>query len=103
MSKIKSAHTQGQWGACASCSSDFHNIRHITDTDGNTIASVRYVKGFSQEEGLSNARLIAAAPGLLAALLVAEEFMAGFEDDGAQEGMSDKLAQIRTALDKAVV
>lgn len=61
-------HTQGPWGASTSCSSDFRCIRHITDADGNTIADVRYVEGFSQDEELANARLITAAPELLAAL-----------------------------------
>jgi len=45
-----------------------------------------------------NARLIAAAPALLAALAIAEDFMSGFEDDETQEGMAAKLAQIRAAI-----
>lgn len=95
------SHTQGPWGAIASMSSDFRHIRHITDEDGNTIADVRYVELFSQEEELANARLIAAAPELLVALSVAEEFMSGFEGDETQEGMGAKLKQIRATITKA--
>lgn len=42
-----------------------------------------------------------AAPELLEALLIAESFMAGFEDDESQEGIQDNLRQIRAALAKA--
>lgn len=45
-----------------------------------------------------DARAAAAAPALLAALKLAESFMAGFEDDEAQEGINDRLATIRAAL-----
>lgn len=52
------------------------------------------------EQEAANARLIAAAPELLDALLIAEAFMAGFEDDDSQEGIQDNLRQIRAALAK---
>lgn len=38
---------------------------------------------------------------MLAALAVAEDFMSGFEDDEVQEGMAEKMAQIRDAIAKA--
>jgi hypothetical protein len=38
---------------------------------------------------------------LRAALQIAEEFMSGFEDDVAQEGMAEKLATIRAAMVEA--
>lgn len=37
----------------------------------------------------------------LAALKVAEEFMAGFEDDPEQSGIAEKLATIRAEIAKA--
>jgi hypothetical protein len=41
---------------------------------------------------------IKAAPAALAALAKAEGFVAGFEDDETQKGVSVLLAEIRTAL-----
>jgi hypothetical protein len=38
---------------------------------------------------------------LLAALKIAEDFMSGFEGDELQEGIDDKLAQIRAAITEA--
>jgi len=38
---------------------------------------------------------------LLSALKLAEDFLAGFEDDECQEGMGYKLNHIRTAIEKA--
>ncbi|MFA7278612.1 MAG: hypothetical protein WC100_00790 [Sterolibacterium sp.] len=51
-------------------------------------------------ESDANQRLIAAAPELLDALRIAEQFMAGFEDDDAQIGMGIQLAIIRAAIAK---
>lgn len=45
-----------------------------------------------------DARRAAAAPALLAALKLAESFMAGFEDDELQDGINDRLATIRAAI-----
>lgn len=39
---------------------------------------------------------------LLAALCTAEAFMAGFEGDDLQDGVDDKLAEIRAAIAKAM-
>lgn len=49
----------------------------------------------------ANARLIAASPDLLAELEKAEAFMSGFEGDPLQEGIDEKLANIRAAIAKA--
>ena len=46
-------------------------------------------------------RLHLAAPDLLAALERAEAFIAGFEDDDTQEGITEMLAAIRAALASA--
>lgn len=49
----------------------------------------------------ANARLITAAPDLLAALDRAEAFIAGFEDDDTQDGIPEMLAAMRAAIAKA--
>lgn len=49
----------------------------------------------------SIARMIWAAPKLLAALKLAEAFMAGFEDDDLQDGINQRLGEIRAAIAKA--
>ncbi len=49
----------------------------------------------------ANARLIAAAPDLLAALASAESFISGFEGDEIQEGVDELLAAVRAAIAKA--
>jgi hypothetical protein len=49
----------------------------------------------------ANARLIAAAPELLAACVRAESFMSGFEGDSEQLGIDGDLQVIRTAITKA--
>lgn len=54
-----------------------------------------------QSTAEANARLIAAAPDLLAALDRAEAFISGFEDDDTQEGVTEMLAAIRAALANA--
>lgn len=45
-----------------------------------------------------NVRCAAAAPALLAALKIAESFMAGFEGDEMQDGIDERLATIRAAM-----
>ena len=55
------------------------------------------------ESGLNNAKLLAAAPDMLAALHVALDFMLGFEDDEMQEDMAEKLYAVRSAIIKAGV
>lgn len=49
----------------------------------------------------ANAHLMAAAPEMLAALDRAEAFIAGFEDDETQDGITEMLAAIRAAIAKA--
>lgn len=70
--------------------------------DGGKVASVWAGRGhhFDWPEAEANARLIAAAPDMLAALLRAEMFLSGFEDDDMQDVTSD-LQAIRAAIAKA--
>lgn len=51
--------------------------------------------------GIEVAHIIAAAPNVLAALRIAEDFMSGFEGDELQDGIDEKLATIRAAIAKA--
>jgi hypothetical protein len=87
-------HTQGTW----------HNIANteimarFPNQNGDHIATV-WANG--ESETAANARLIAAAPDLLEALIMAELFMLGFDGDETQEGMSSKFVQIRAAIAKA--
>jgi len=78
-------HTKGKWSLRASLSSDPIVIRHVTDEDGNILADIRYVAGFSQEEELANAKLIASAPELLATLKLLMLSVAGCEREPRYE------------------
>jgi hypothetical protein len=49
----------------------------------------------------ANLRLCSAAPDLFDALEYAESFISGFEGDEMQEGVDERLVQIRAALKKA--
>lgn len=53
------------------------------------------------EAQFANARLVAAAPELLDALVLAERFMSGFEGDPMQVEIEGSLRQMRTAIAKA--
>lgn len=53
---------------------------------------------FIGTRGEANARLIAASPDQNSALIKAESFISGFEDDETQEGISELLAEIRSAI-----
>lgn len=60
--------TAGPWDSTAALASDLYNIRYIDGPKCEKIATVRHAVDMSQEEALANAKLIAAAPDLLAAL-----------------------------------
>lgn len=77
----------GPWGASNAMSSDFRYIRNISDAEGRYIAEVRYLNipdECTQDEELANARLIAAAPELLAALREAWGWLNGGRWDSIQ-------------------
>jgi len=86
---MTTAHTPGPWFASGTDVKPLGNRPLIcwTGTPERALSEAR-----------ANARLIAAAPRLLAALAIAEEFMSGFEDDETQEGMAAKMAEIRAAI-----
>lgn len=59
------------------------------------------LSSMNRPEDEADARLIAAAPDLLEALVTAERFMSGFEGDSMQVGIEGYLRQIRAAIAKA--
>ncbi|HQS59754.1 MAG: hypothetical protein B7Y56_03145 [Gallionellales bacterium 35-53-114] len=80
---------------------DTHHIHTILDLEMCGCGFAGSKLEDSLKEDKANHALIAAAPELLEALSIAEEFMRGFEGDEAQVGMEIKLAIIRHALSKA--
>lgn len=80
---------------------DTHHIHTIFEVDTFGWGFVGSTLEDSLKESDANRALIEAAPILLDALIVAEEFMRGFEGDEAQVGMEIKLAILRSAIAKA--
>ncbi|MEW6163615.1 MAG: hypothetical protein AB1642_00990 [Pseudomonadota bacterium] len=89
-------HTPGPWHVDVSKSFYVFACGSLAEQAG--VGNGPFICNASTQE---NARLIAAAPELLSALRIAEDFMSGFEDDEVQEGMVTKLAGIRAAITKA--
>lgn len=89
-------HTPAPWNHEATMSSDFTFIRRINDNDGRVLAQVRYAKDAEQEENLANARLIAAAPDLLAQL---DNAITALESVWNEEKISSAL--LRATIDEA--
>lgn len=56
----------------------------------------------AEAKRVRDARMLAASGPLLAACVVAEAFMAGFEDDPAQPGVPAALVVIRNAIAQAL-
>lgn len=85
-------HTPGPWTAkIIDTVNDAPAYWHITDSCRGIVGDVQSVNPF-------DARLIAAAPDLLAALRIAEDAL-----DMYSGGQSSDLAAIRAAIDKAMV
>ena len=104
---MKAQHTPGPW----TWAERGYALRPMTQTTAmHTILEVEGGGRVDRDcslseviaEGRANYRLIVAAPELLEALQSAEAFIAGFEGDELQEGVSELLAGIRTAIAKAV-
>lgn len=70
----------------------------IIDSAGQTYGFCWAKHDDVTQEMNGNKRLMEASPELFEALQTAERFMAGFEADESQEGISIKLAIIRAAL-----
>lgn len=76
--------------------------------DGTTSYSMRFPALIVSEYASDPKRIAAsvalelnAFPAMLGALLMAERFISGFEDDEIQEGVDGLLASIRAAIAKA--
>lgn len=90
------SHTPGPWvlGECRRMTVGGFGFP-VADKDGNTPAFVASWRDNAAEEGSANARLIAAAPDMLAALKAAERWMSG-------EGIAtDALDMVRAAIARA--
>jgi len=73
------------------------DVRGVTQAKADTSVYRLDVTGID----CADARLIAAAPELLAELEKAEDFMSGFEGCELQDGIDEQLASIRAAIAKA--
>ena len=78
-----------------------HHIHTILEVDSKGYGFAFSGLEGTLREGEANSALIAAAPELLQALVIAEEFMCGFEGDEAQTGLEINLAIVRQAIAKA--
>lgn len=100
-------HTPGPWVLCvADDDSDAYTIFSEDQLiDGRIEAGVwddRVASaGLNHDNYEANARLIAAAPELLAAADRAESFISGFDDDNTQDDVAGMLRDLRTAIAKA--
>ena len=83
-------HTPGPWYIDCQNESAAIGYRAIVDGDGYTVCS-------PSPMGQANARLIVAAPDLLAALEVVREYM----DHAADQFSYEDIVQIRAAIAKA--
>lgn len=103
------AHTPGPWQWSESGYSlrpefpqpDTHHIHTILEISSLGYGFIGSKPEDVLQENKANHALIAAAPELLEALTMAEEFISGFEGDEAQTGIEIKLAIMRQALAKA--
>jgi len=92
---MKATHTPGPWGVL---DEPGHPplITAWNDADGSTDDIAEVFEETTQS--FANARLIAAAPELLAALRGARDFILGFREDEAPAGLLD---EVKSAIAKA--
>lgn len=96
---MKTKHTTGKWQVTTTPSFNQRHIRTICDEDMHPLADIRYKLHATQEENLANAKLIAAAPDLLEAVMFCRSVL---ESNGIFE-LSEKLAveKAQAAIKKA--
>lgn len=92
----EASHTAGPWEVRTSV-----RLPSIHAADGRCVMSTgsAYTRPLAECE--ANARVAAAGPELLSALVDAEAFIGGFEDDDAENGINGLLATMRAAIAKA--
>jgi hypothetical protein len=80
---------------------DHAYIRNIEDSTGETVAQVLDLDDYAND--IKRARLIAAAPDLLAALYLALPFVEDHEESEIYKpgAVADAIRKIRAAIDKA--
>lgn len=77
-------------------------IERIAIDESFQAACQRYARGNGSSHAIAGAAIRAtAAPDLLEALVIAERFMSGFEDDEAQPEAAQALRKMRAAISKA--
>ncbi len=94
-------HTPGPWEAAPTVHS---HRKALFGRAKNREYFIGTVIGGSQHDLAvfrANIAVIETAPLLLEELEAAEDFMRGFEDDAAQEGIHERLSSMRAAIDKA--
>ncbi|HEY8331537.1 MAG TPA: hypothetical protein VIO83_09455 [Pseudomonas sp.] len=92
---MSSKHTPGPWAVHDHPTDPYQYGHHVTTEDGLTICSVTYQLPVSTPHGVeeatrvANARLIAAAPELLAELQRAQEFIDSIRQELHQRRVAD--------------
>lgn len=105
MSDIK--HTPGPWhqGHTDHFSVESDNSDYLTWTAiwaGDQIIALPCSDRFDDHRTVdANSNLLSAAPDLLDAAIIAEEYIRGFEGDEMQDEIDDKLTILRAAIAKA--
>ena len=97
---MKTKHTAGPWDFTI----DPRHTGIITFGNSDIIIGELYGNDISQEDTLANAKLIAAAPELLAAIKRAEHFMQSqpiFNAGQHHEGFMRAITDIKIAIQKA--
>ena len=74
---------------------------YLENPQGGRVAKTFVNCGNDATAAMNNALLFSAAKDLQAALIKAEFFIRGFEDDETQEGITELLTEIRSAIDEA--
>jgi len=103
---MTTTHTPGPWtvqtlGEKINGYPDWNSycIRHLNQNVH--IATVGHVDRYYEQQNEANARLIAAAPDLLAALKKSVQFVAKYANDHDSKIAFRMLAQMHAAIDKA--
>jgi hypothetical protein len=107
MQTTEEQHTRGPWaseelaGSSMQTANGSRCVALILGPDGQNVADVCDSAGMSEAEARANALLLSAAPDMLAALAVAEGYLARRVTGTNGVGERDVLPRIRAALAKA--
>ena len=101
---MNTKHTPGPWNVSPSAKAS--TLTRVFDETGKLVASANGPGLFEGGEAEANARLIAAAPDLLAALVKLEDFMRWAQDNADTRGFLDavdhaNVTQAQQAIAKA--